>query len=645
MAGTLLPARVALERYFPDAATVMAIPGGVDPDNARVLLVEGDLVIDRAGLIQTTDIMPEVTAALGEDELLVAIAITGNFTAPDLVLLEPDIDWSPRFRIAGDMQVRSLCLGGSASVVEGNLTVSDTLFGHYNHGRLQVGGDTRATTILASDYEFDFGGKVTADYVLSDSARLNVKPAYEREQFHLVLDAELIDDENCVKDGEIIRRLKQGEPILRPKKSIGKKPKRALGRLGKERIAAIMARAQAGEAITAIDLTRSELRFVPEEIQRFKGLRELRLSKNEVKTLPDWIGEFEDLAVLDAEDCGLKTLPAVIGELPKLRRLCVEQNDLKALPRGFPALEHLRVGGSYNDRAVDFVANLDLAPFPALRYAELTYAGLPTLTYGRQADQWNAPALEYLDIGCKLKGLPDNLFRAKRLKGLAITLTAAAIDTALDLTKRLPDLELLSLGYENIPGAEIQAIAATLSGVLVRARYCLDFRIEMEHPLYRLNSSLGSAVHAGEFAKAAPMAEQLLGQLDLDRPRYEAEFIESALRNCIDAFIFDAGASEGAVKDEKVMRAAALADRILAILPKTAALCWLLHQRDLGLLRLACLIAQANRHLHRSDPAAATAVLDAAQDEIDLWIDTTNAWFMRRAGAISAMRAKVAAFR
>jgi hypothetical protein len=60
----------------------------------------------------------------------------------------------------------------------------------------------------------------------------------------------------------------------------------------------------------------------------------------------------------------------------------------------------------------------------------------------------------------------------------------------------------------------------------------------------------------------------------------------------------------------------------------------MLAQRDLGLLRLACQLAQSNRHLHRPvpDPAAATALLDAAQAEVDGFMDKTNAWFTERAG-------------
>jgi hypothetical protein len=342
MAGILLPALAALDRYFADTATVEAIPGGVYPDRAKVLVIEGDLAIDRGGLLQTDHIAPDVTAALGQDETLIAIVITGNLTAPDAVLIERDIDWSPRFRVGGNMQVKSLCLGGSASRVEGDLIVSDTLFGYSNHGRLLVGGDTRATTILASDYELDFNGKVAAEYVLSDRAQMNIEAGYEREQFHLVLQADVIDDENCIKDGEIIRWLEQGKSILRPKQSIGKEPEHALSRLGQEHIAAIMARAEAGETITEIDLTACELRFVPEEIRRFKTLRVLYLASNNIKTLPDWIGAFTELTVLNAEGCGLTAIPDSVARLPKLRRLDIAKNDISALPSRSSALPFAR---------------------------------------------------------------------------------------------------------------------------------------------------------------------------------------------------------------------------------------------------------------------------------------------------------------
>ena len=82
MAGILLPAEPMLARYFPGAAAIGALPGGADPNHAKVLLVEGDLVIDRTDLIATSEIIQEATAALGDGETLVAIVITGDLQRP-----------------------------------------------------------------------------------------------------------------------------------------------------------------------------------------------------------------------------------------------------------------------------------------------------------------------------------------------------------------------------------------------------------------------------------------------------------------------------------------------------------------------------------------------------------------------------------
>jgi hypothetical protein len=184
-----------------------------------------------------------------------------------------------------------------------------------------------------------------------------------------------------------------------------------------------------------------------------------------------------------------------------------------------------------------------------------------------------------------------------------------------------------------------------LRGVHIRVEHCPDFELDTDHPLQRLSSRVERDTHADGIAEAVALAAQLLAQLDLSQPCYEADFIEGALFNCIDAFLFDAFEAEGASRTEKAMQAGALADRILAFLPKTGALCWLLHQRDLGLVRLACLIAQANRHLHRPqpDPVAATALLDAAQAEVDACMNKSVGWFVQRAGAIATVREWVAA--
>lgn len=92
-----------------------------------------------------------------------------------------------------------------------------------------------------------------------------------------------------------------------------------------------------------------------------------------------------------------------------------------------------------------------------------------------------------------------------------------------------------------------------------------------------------------------------------------------------------------------MLRAAQWADRILDALPKTPDLCWLVHFRDLGLLRFDCLLAQANRHIHQPSPesAQAKALLDRAQAEMDRHVARYPHWRRQLAAAIEALRAAI----
>jgi hypothetical protein len=645
MTGRLQPADEALRRYFADADEVDAMHGGVlDRARAKALVVEGDLTLDRTGLLSTAELLPDLLGTLTGEEYLVAVIVTGDLIAPNLVLMEPDYDWSPRFKVGGTLHVKSLCLGGSAAVVGGDLIAEDTVFGFYNHGRLQVGGRTTANVILASDYAFDFAGEVTCPHVLSCVGRLNIPARFEQDDLHLALHPEVIDDRNNPKDAEIIQRLQRGKSILRPKNQIGRPPKRALTKQAKERLATIAAREAAGETIITVDLGDCELRFVPEEIRRFTETRRLRLAKNAIPELPLWVAEYPHLETLDVSDCELALIPTALAYHPALRRLFIDHNKIIDLPAGpYPVLEHLCIGRGFDDDHVNFVANLDLAQFPALRYAELGFSGLPRLRYSATADLWDCPTLEYLEIGGILDGLPHNLAKAKRIRGFACSLPKSSVAAARALKAQWPDLEALSLGYGGLSGDEVASIAAALPGVYVRVESCADFRLELEHPLYRLNGSVGSHLYQANYAAAAREAELLLPELGPPRMRFEAGFIEEALRHCMDAFTYDTAKAEGDEKIAKVLRAADLADRILALLPKSADVCWLIHQRDLGLLRLSCQLAQALRHFRgpAPDKAAALRILDAAQLEADAYMDKTNAWFVERASLIGGMRERV----
>jgi hypothetical protein len=86
---------------------------------------------------------------------------------------------------------------------------------------------------------------------------------------------------------------------LRAEQDFGRVLKPELSALGTKRLAQLNARAEAGETITEIELRDCELRFVPEDIRQFSGIRRLCVSKNEVKESPDWIAEFSHLEILE----------------------------------------------------------------------------------------------------------------------------------------------------------------------------------------------------------------------------------------------------------------------------------------------------------------------------------------------------------
>ena len=330
MAEYLLSMAEAFSRFMPDvsdiASRTMAFSG---LDKFKAGVVEGDLVIDREELVLTSEMVPAFN-----DAPLGALFITGSLRAPKATIAEPDIDWSPLLKIKGNVVAKNLCLGGSASEIDGDVTVTGALTGHYNHGQMRIRGKTRAPLVLASDYEFIFECAVERKYVASWGGRLNIPVDYDRDHLDRILTPEVVNETNFVNDGVILDRLSRGLPILRPEGEIGTPAPPRLSDKGAARLAELRARKERGETIGKVDLKECELRFVPDQLREFSGARELVLTNNRVKKLPSWIGEFQALETLGLEDCGLETLPREIAALPRLRNLDLTDNPITSLPFG-----------------------------------------------------------------------------------------------------------------------------------------------------------------------------------------------------------------------------------------------------------------------------------------------------------------------
>src|SRR6185312_595648 len=146
----------AFQRFLPGVSDIAARTMTFSRlDQFKAGVVEGDLVIDREGLVLTGEMVPAF-----DNIPLGALFITGSLRAQNATIAEPDIDWSPLLKVQGNVVAKNLCLGGSFSEIDGDVTVTGALVGHYNHGQMRIRGKTRAPLVLASDYEFIFEGAV-----------------------------------------------------------------------------------------------------------------------------------------------------------------------------------------------------------------------------------------------------------------------------------------------------------------------------------------------------------------------------------------------------------------------------------------------------------------------------------------------------
>lgn len=97
------------------------------------------------------------------------------------------------------------------------------------------------------------------------------------------------------------------------------------------------------DSVLRLDLRGQKLKVLPDEIRRFKALKELLIAKNKLKELPEWIGEFKNLQILDASSNRLSALPGSIGNLESLVVLRLNRNVIEAIPYQAGNLKNLQV--------------------------------------------------------------------------------------------------------------------------------------------------------------------------------------------------------------------------------------------------------------------------------------------------------------
>jgi hypothetical protein len=469
-----LPLEDAMGRYKPELVGVLDLAGANPTPHA--LIIHGDVKRVERGVLKTVDILPDLSAKF-EQQPPAAIFIRGDLIAPDAIIEEYDFDWSPSVFVTGSVITRAMMLYGSEFMIDGDLTVTETIFGFYNHGRISVRGTTRANLILDSDYTFELTGPVQAPYRLGSFYRGTVEPSAPSSELthYLVWDA--VTDRNNLAFDYVFNAISHGEPLLLPESLRGVKPHEQVGQAPLKVIMAALARQEAGREVTELDLKSMDLRSVPEALRPLTKLRTLSLADNQISSLPDWMASFNALEVLNLSGTALKAWPEALASLPCLRELRLEGAHIATLresPSGFVALELLTYGdrlGLTEDAGDVQVASLcvDLSHFPKLRQAEAQLSNI-RLEVDEDVDLWAAPWLEALTLDFQYPAVwPEGLRKAQGLRLLSISLASEGVELAIEILRALPSLEILDLNiFSTITRNDHRRIVEALPRLYVR---------------------------------------------------------------------------------------------------------------------------------------------------------------------------------
>lgn len=113
-----------------------------------------------------------------------------------------------------------------------------------------------------------------------------------------------------------------------------------------------------------IHCNEANLTEIPEEIGKFRALKEFNCSNNNLMVLPETLSELENLEELNILNNKILILPDQIGRLKKLKRIDAAYNMLDILPLSFADLEGLRHANFVHN-------NFKYMPPPLMKLASL----------------------------------------------------------------------------------------------------------------------------------------------------------------------------------------------------------------------------------------------------------------------------------
>jgi hypothetical protein len=160
-------------------------------------------------------------ASEAPDPHVFMVLVEGDLTVESWIGND-DTDGASGLIVKGNLKAKNVILGGQQVYVTGNMHVEEILWGDYNHGDLIVGGETSAALFIATEqYGFDLrGGRGFRRQLIDEGPGGGDWDLMDSETLSKVIEPDCVMDEPdyghvVLMRGEILRRLKAGQPVLR----------------------------------------------------------------------------------------------------------------------------------------------------------------------------------------------------------------------------------------------------------------------------------------------------------------------------------------------------------------------------------------------------------------------------------------------
>jgi hypothetical protein len=146
--------------------------------DAEVVVLSGNTILEKLPL-DFSHLDSWTGLAKAQPDMFLGVVVDGDLTVTDWIT-NWERDFGPFLLVRGDVRAKNLGTAGSEILIEGDLDVTQTLAGIYNHGHTIIKGDTRAEVVLTDQHLTEFHGGLQAELGIAGNFLRVADPATVR---------------------------------------------------------------------------------------------------------------------------------------------------------------------------------------------------------------------------------------------------------------------------------------------------------------------------------------------------------------------------------------------------------------------------------------------------------------------------------